>query len=112
MFVTIRDILKTLVPGSECSAVDQRLDVDLLMQELENGVCDVKRLSDWLRQLLLGSCSPLRDTEVEKMVSIVHEGVDKDDARLLVNGLKVLFGILETMKLVCICPPFGNRKRG
>ena len=103
MFVTIRDVLKTLVPGSECSAVDQRLDVDLLMQELENGACDVKGLSNWLRRLLLGSCSPLRDTEVEKMANIVHEGVDKDDARILVSGLKVLFGILEIMKLVCVC---------
>lgn len=102
MFVTIRDVLKTLVPGAECSAVDQRLDVDLLMQELENGACDVKGLSNWLRQLLLGSCSPLRDTEVEKMANTVHEGVDKDDARILVNGLKVLFGILEIMKLVCV----------
>lgn len=103
MFTTIRDILKTLVPASDCFVVDERLDVDLLMQELGNGVCDVKGLSDWLRRLLLGSCSPIRDTEVEKMVAIVHEGVDKSNARILVDGLKVLFGILETMKLVRFC---------
>lgn len=100
MFTTIRDILKTLVPGRECSWVDQRLDVDLLMQELENGACDVKGLSDWLRNVLLGSCSPLRDVDVEKMVIVIHDGVDKEDARILVDGLKILFGILETMKLV------------
>ena len=100
MFTTIREILKTLVPGRECFGVDQRLDVDLLMQELDNGACDVKELSNWLRNVLLGSCSPLRDNDVEKMVSVIHEGVDKDDARILVDGLKILFGILETMKLV------------
>lgn len=107
MFATIRDILKTLVPASDCFVVDERLDVALLMQELENGVCDVKGLSDWLRRLLLGSCSPIRDIEVEKMVAVVHEGVDKSDARILVDGLKVLFGILETMKLVRFCWPRG-----
>ena len=101
MFATIRDVLKTLIPGSECTVVDQRLDVDLLMQELENGACDVNGLCDWLRQLLLGSCSPLRDPEVEEMADIIHEGVDQNDARRLVHGLKVLFSILETMKLVC-----------
>ena len=103
MFATIRDILKTLVPASDCFVVDERLDVALLMQELENGVCDVKGLSDWLQRLLLGSCSPIRDTEVERMVAVVHEGIDKSDARILVDGLKVLFGILETMKLVRSC---------
>ena len=70
------------------------------MQELDNGACDVKELSNWLRNVLLGSCSPLRDNDVEKMVSVIHEGVDKEDARIMVDGLKILFGILETMKLV------------
>ena len=99
-FTAIREILKTLVPGSEWAAIDERLDVDLLIQELENGVCDIKGLANWLQSLLLRSCSPLRDHQVHKMVTLVHEGVDKDDAHLLVSGLRDLFGILETMKLV------------
>ena len=102
MFSTIRDILKTLIPGSELSAVDQRLDIDFLMQELENGAFDVKGLSNWLRRLLLGSCSPVRDREVEKMTNIVHEGVDKSDAHILIRGFKGLFEILEIMKLVSV----------
>ena len=97
---TIREIIKTLVPGSEWAAVDERLDVQLLIQELENGVCDIKGLANWFQSLLLRSCSPLRDPLVHKMVALVHGGVDKDDARLLAVGLRELFGILETMKLV------------
>ena len=100
MFEAIREILKTLVPGSEWSSVDERLDVDLLMQELENGVCDVKGLGDWLGKLLLGSCSPVRDTDVNQMVLKINEGTDRDDPCLLVDGLRSLFGILEMMKLV------------
>ena len=100
MFEAIREILKSLVPGSEWSSIDERLDVDLIMQELENGVCDIKGLGDWLGKLLLGSCSPVRDTDVGEMMSKIHEGADRDDPCLLVNGLRSLFGILEMMKLV------------
>lgn len=100
MFEAVRDILKTLVPGSEWSTIDERLDVPLLMQELENGVCDIKGLGDWLGKLLLGSCSPVRDPIVYEMVSKVHAGASHDDPRLLVAALRCLFGILEMMKLV------------
>lgn len=99
-FAAIREILKTLVPGSEWAAIDERLDVDLLIQELENGVCDVRGLADWLGQLLLRSCSPLRDFQVNDMVALIQKGVDEDDPRLLAFGMKDLFGILETMRLV------------
>jgi len=99
-FATIREILKTLVPGSEWAAIDERLDVDLLIQELENGVCDVRGLADWLGQLLLRSCSPLRDDHVDDMVALIQKGADKDVPRLLAFGMKDLFGILETMRLV------------
>lgn len=99
-FAAIREILKTLVPGSEWAAIDERLDVDLLIQELENGVCDVRGLADWLGQLLLRSCSPLRDCQVNDMVALIQKGADEDDPRLLAYGMKDFFGILETMRLV------------
>lgn len=100
LFETIRDIVKTLVPAPELDAVDQRLDVDLLMQELDYGSCDLTALSEWLGRILLGSCSPLRDPSVTEMVSKIKQGVEGNDARTLVDGLKLLFGVLETMKLV------------
>lgn len=99
-FAAIRDILKTLVPGSEWAAIDERLDVDLLIQELENGVCDIQGLAYWLGQLLLRSCSPSRDPQVKEMVALIQQGADKDDPRLLALGMKAVFGILETMRLV------------
>lgn len=109
MFITIRDILKSLIPESQCDSVDQRLDVDLLMQEFEHGVCDVKDLSSWLGTVLRGSCTPLLDYDVDYMVGIVHQGVDAEDARRLVRGLRVLFDILEMMKLVGIKTIFETR---
>lgn len=100
MFRVIKEITKTLVPQLEWAMVDARLDVALLIQELEQGVCDVNGLIAWLGTLLLGSCSPMRDTLVEEMVSTVQEGVQTAHARVIVNGLRDLFGILEIMKLV------------
>lgn len=100
MFHVIKEITKTLVPQLEWEIVDARLDVALLIQELEQGVCDVNGLIGWLGTLLLGSCSPMRDSFVEEMVSTVQEGVNTANARVIVDGLKNLFGILEIMKLV------------
>ena len=102
MFEALREILKTLVPGPEWPAVDQRLDVDLLMQELDKDACDLIGLSKWLGELLRRSCSPMRDGSVLQMVHSIQEAVYTDDAHGIVCGLKNLFGVLETMKLVCI----------
>ena len=100
MFHTLRDILKTLVPEAEWSSVDQTLDVDLLMQELENGVCDLVRLSGWLGKLLIGSCSPCRDHYILEMVRSIQGAVLDHNIPGLVKGIEELFVILETMKLV------------
>ena len=100
MFQTIQKILKTLVPPEEWPTVDERLDIDLLMQQLEKGVCDIVALSKWLSVLMLGSCSPLRDSLIESIVPTIHDGVDNDNVGEIVNGLRRLFHALEMMKLV------------
>ena len=100
MFKAIKEILKTFAPGTELSVVDERLDVDLLLQQLERGACDIPNLMDWLGTLLLCCCSPQRDPLVTDMVSKISTGFVNDDPRLIVEGLRDLFGVLELMKLV------------
>ena len=102
LFETLRDILKTLVPSLECPTVDQRLDVDLLIQELDKDACDLVGLGEWLGRLLLGSCSPLRDPIASATVQRIQDGLQEDNARTIAAGLEDLFAILETMKLVSI----------
>lgn len=106
MFRTIKAILKSLVPETECFAIDQSLDVDFLLQQLEKGVCDLVSLSDWLGKLLMGSCSPCRDPLVRKMVETIQKAASNQDVQGLVEGIEQLFVILETMKLVS--PPIGK----
>ena len=100
MFETIRDVLKSLVPDRDQRRVDEHLDVAMLMQQIEKGVCDLVRLSEWLAHLLKEHCAPMRDEWVDKMVEWTKDGVSNASAESIVSGLRELLGILEAMKLV------------
>jgi hypothetical protein len=100
LFQTIQDVLKSLVPDRDHVRVDERLDVPMLMQEIERGVCDLVRLAEWMAQLLKEHCAPMRDVLVDEMVSKTREGVVGRSSVGIVRGLRALLGILEFMKLV------------
>ncbi|KAF2002735.1 Tcp11-domain-containing protein [Amniculicola lignicola CBS 123094] len=99
MFETIQEVLKSLVPDRDHSRVAEHLDVPMLMQEIERGVCDLVRLAEWVAHLLKEHCAPMRDEWVDKMVEWTKSGVSKNSSELIVSGLRELLGILEAMKL-------------
>ncbi|KAL8726751.1 MAG: hypothetical protein Q9181_005937 [Wetmoreana brouardii] len=99
MLVAIREIVKTLVPSDKWQMVDEQFDVDLKMQELEHGICDIAALIDWLGNLLLCSCSPMRDPVVTAMVARTQKAIVTEDAQELMKAIRDLFGVLEIMKL-------------
>ncbi|ORY09343.1 T-complex protein 11-domain-containing protein [Clohesyomyces aquaticus] len=101
MFKTIKEVLQSLVPDRDQKRVEESLDVDILMQEIEMGVCDLPRLAEWLAHLLKEHCAPMRDVVVDSMVETMMKSARsaKDSSRLIVEGLRQLLGILETMKL-------------
>lgn len=96
----IREVIQTLVPTAKWQTVDDYFDLDLRMQELEHGICNIAGLFEWTGQLLLCSCSPMRDDMVTAMVAKSQQAVVGQDAHQLVDSIKDLFGVLETMKLV------------
>lgn len=96
MFDTIKEILRNLVPERDQPAVDQHLDRSMVMQEIENGVCDFVNIAEWLAKLLKRHCAPMRDDMVDRMV----EKVRKENSACISEGLCELFGVLEAMKLV------------
>ncbi|KAF1849795.1 uncharacterized protein K460DRAFT_399906 [Cucurbitaria berberidis CBS 394.84] len=98
-FHTIRDVLKSLVPDRDHSRVDEHLDVSMLMQEIERGVCDMVRLAEWMAHLLKEHCAPMRDQWVDAMVISTRKGVTENSLEKIVQGLCELLGILEAMKL-------------
>lgn len=99
MFRTIQDVLKSLVPERDHARVDEHLDVPMLMQEIQRGICDLVRLAEWLAQLLKEHCAPMRDGVVDGMVAVIRTGVVEHSSARIVDGLRELFGVLETMKL-------------
>lgn len=102
MFQTIRDVLRSLVPDQDHSIVAELLDVSMLMQEVERGVCDLVRLAECIAHVLKEHCAPMRDAWVDAMVRGIREGATKhtsDRSEMIVQGLKELLGILEAMKL-------------
>ncbi|KAH8730208.1 T-complex protein 11-domain-containing protein [Phaeosphaeriaceae sp. PMI808] len=99
IFKTIQDVLKSLVPEHDHARVDEHLDVSMLMQEIERGVCDLVRLAEWMAQLLKEHCAPMRDAMVDSMVNSIREGVANQSSTQIVRGLRELLGILEAMKL-------------
>ncbi|KAL8945925.1 MAG: hypothetical protein Q9222_007608 [Ikaeria aurantiellina] len=94
---TICDVVKTLVPAAKWQAVDEQFDVGLRMQELEHGICDIAGLIDWLGKLMLCSCSPMRDPMVTAVVEKTQQAVVAENAASLVNAIRDLFAVLETM---------------
>ena len=100
LFQTVRDVLKSLVPERDHFRIDEHLDVPMLMQAIERGVCDLVRLAEWMAQLLKEHCAPMRDEWVDEMVALIRQGVTTTSLEKIVDGLRKLFGILEAMKLV------------
>ncbi|KAF2490698.1 Tcp11-domain-containing protein [Lophium mytilinum] len=99
MFGTIQEILRNLVPERDQARVEENLDVAMLMQRVEKGVCDLVKLSEWLAHLLKEHCAPMRDEWVDKMVESTRIGAHTPSWSSIVKGLRELLGILEAMKL-------------
>ena len=99
VFTAVRDILKTLVPDYDQKAVSERLDVEHMMRQIQNGVCDLIDLANWLAKMLKKHCAPMRDGLVDMMQKELCRGATEGVHARLVNGLRLLMNILEAMKL-------------
>lgn len=100
VFETIHDVLKSLVPDRDHQRVDEHLDVRMLMQEIERGVCDMVALIEWTARLLKEHCAPMRDQWVDDMVKSMRKGAAENNLKKIISSLQALIGMLETMKLV------------
>ena len=95
----IKEILQTLVPQRDREVLDEGFNVDLLMQQFYRGVADLDNLSSWLARVLKSHCAPMRDEWVDRSCDMVSSGNRNLDLNMLVNGLKDLLSVLESMKL-------------
>ncbi|CAN6622086.1 hypothetical protein TRVA0_008S03202 [Trichomonascus vanleenenianus] len=99
LFHTLREILLSLLPVKDRVYVDSVLDPELLVQQLRHAALDFAALAHWLSGVFKAHCAPMRDAWVDQMVSRVELGVETRSPRRLVDGIRLVFAILEAMKL-------------
>lgn len=108
LFETMRDILITLVPKDDKEAIHAALDPKLMMQELSHGLLDLVKYAKWLSALLKAHCAPMRDVSVEQIVKTITRGAQTGNVFDLVDGLRLVFLVLEAMKLVSSSESYLN----
>lgn len=99
LFITLRDILDSLLPVRDREHVDSILDPELLIQRLRQCVLDFSALANWIAMVFKAHCAPMRDSWVDQMVARVEQGVSSQSPQRIVEGLRMMFAILEAMKL-------------
>ena len=101
---TIRQLVKDVVREEHCNLVDDVMDVDLMMDQLKNGCCDLLALAEWLGLILKQSCSPTRDAQIDGTINLIMTAVETRDCEALTFGIASLFEVFETLKLVSLAP--------
>ncbi|KAI9801387.1 MAG: hypothetical protein M1825_003366 [Sarcosagium campestre] len=104
LFCELRNILITLVPSRDVQVVRDILDVPLLMQQVVKSTLAYGQLAQGLAYILKSHCAPMRDHLVDNMVQLLIRAAREMNVEKLVEGVRMLLGILEAMKLVGSMP--------
>ncbi|KAG7903893.1 hypothetical protein KL905_004651 [Ogataea polymorpha] len=101
MFQTLKDILLSLLPSKDKANVEEIMDISLLVQELNSKCFNFIKFSNWISAIFKMHCAPMRDSWVDEMNSIFEKACSTSPINVdqIVEGLHVLFSILEAMKL-------------
>ena len=100
LFVELRDILCSLLPLVDRVVIEEVIEPEFLCQQLFRGVLDVDNLSRFLARTMKEHCAPMRDAMVEKMMKQFHYARTSGSTPAFVLGLRMVFELLEGMKLV------------
>ncbi|KAH3666303.1 hypothetical protein OGAPHI_004492 [Ogataea philodendri] len=101
MFQTLKDILLSLLPSKDKAAIEEIIDISLLVQQLNCRCFNFIKFSNWISTIFKMHCAPMRDSWVDEMNTIFEQACSQTpmDVDKVVEGLHVLFSILEAMKL-------------
>lgn len=99
LFATLRDILLLLLPFKDRQSVNDVMDIDLLIQQLLHGSFDFVSMAKWLGEVFKSHCAPMRDVWVAEMINRFVTSSETGSVEKLVQGLRMIFQILEAMKL-------------
>jgi len=100
LFMELRDILGSLLPMADRAVVEEVIDPEFICQQLFRGLLDVGNLSCFLGRTMKEHCAPMRDAMVEKMMHQFEYAEESGSTSAFVLGLRMIFELLEGMKLV------------
>jgi T-complex protein 11 len=95
LFITIKDILKTILPQNEQVYLERLFDIDFMMGEILSGCLNFVSVATWLSEILLRHCAPVRDDKIKGFVNMISKG----DFDSLTQGLSEILSTLELMKI-------------
>ncbi|CAN3360314.1 protein Sok1p [Diutina catenulata] len=99
LFSTLRDVLLSLLPAKDRPQVTEIMDIELLIQQLNHGSFDFVEMARWLGDVFKSHCAPMRDQWVVEMIQKFSDAYRLSSVEYLVAGLRMIFQILEAMKL-------------
>ncbi|KAG5358307.1 Protein SOK1 [Yarrowia sp. B02] len=99
LFTTLRQVLVSLLPVKDRETIEADLDSELVQQQLSHHCFDFVSFSHWLSNVFKAHCAPMRDSWVDQMVARINAGWKEKNSRKLTEGLRMIFAILEAMKL-------------
>lgn len=87
----IRQQLLELVPERSGlhKQLAETLDVDLIKQQVDNGVCEINKILSFVFEKMLSMCAPIRDREIREIANAVDP----------IDAIRLIFSSLENMKL-------------
>ena len=103
VFSEVQAITNGLIPECDKPIVAEMLDASLLLQQVRFGTLNYLRLASSLARILKTHCAPMRDKWVDEMVEQFREGTRTGQVKQIAGGVRMLFGVLESMKLVNLC---------
>ncbi|KAG5519131.1 hypothetical protein PMAC_002219 [Pneumocystis sp. 'macacae'] len=99
LFIELRNILLNLLPSSNKTYIIEILDPNLIVQEIIHNLFDIEKFVEHLVKILKQHCAPMRDILLDKMAKKVKMGLKVNNVSKFVAGLRMIFDILEIMKL-------------
>lgn len=102
MFETLKSILLSLIPSKDKNQIEDILDLPLITQQLNSGYFQFSKFSNWICGIFKLHCAPMRDSWVDELNSTFQRATANENEiniSILVEGLRMLFSILEAMKL-------------
>ncbi|KAG4304142.1 hypothetical protein PORY_002506 [Pneumocystis oryctolagi] len=99
LFVELRNILLNLLSSSNRAYIIEILDPNLIIQELIHNLFDIEKFVEHLVDILKQHCAPMRDMLLDKMLRKIKTGLKVNNISKFVSGLRMIFDILEIMKL-------------